>query len=122
MVVARAQAVLESRPMAASGGEEELQMFLREIDKAESRGDQASIARNWLARMRNQAPISESGILDQRQSDIPFEWSLFAFYFAVFMTAEGAFVLMGTKEYLQDAVGLTEMQAIRPGVTVYPWH
>lgn len=34
-------------------------------------------------------------------------------YLSIFLTAEGAFVLMAIKEYLQDLVGLTEMDLIK---------
>ena len=38
---------------------------------------------------------------------------LMLLYLSIFVTAEGAFILMAIKEYLQDLVGLTEMNLIQ---------
>jgi hypothetical protein len=35
------------------------------------------------------------------------------FYIAIFTCAEAAFILMAIKEYLQDLVGLSELELIR---------
>jgi hypothetical protein len=49
--------------------------------------------------------------------DIPGALGLVACYIGIFLTAEGAFVLMAIREYLQDLLGLTEGELIadRPG-------
>lgn len=46
-------------------------------------------------------------------SDIRYSSRLMILYLAIFLTAEAAFILMAIKEYLQDLVGLTEMDLIR---------
>lgn len=38
---------------------------------------------------------------------------LMLLYLSIFLTAEAAFIMMAVKEYLQDLVGLTEMDLIR---------
>lgn len=44
--------------------------------------------------------------------DIPGALGLVACYLGIFVAAEGAFVLMAIKEYLQDLLGLTERELI----------
>ena len=44
--------------------------------------------------------------------DIPGAIGLVACYLGIFLAAEGAFVLMALREYLQDALGLTEATLI----------
>lgn len=46
------------------------------------------------------------------QDTIPFASELMVYYLAIFLTAEASFILMAIKEYLQDLVGLTEMDLI----------
>jgi len=46
-------------------------------------------------------------------NDIPYSSGLMILYIAIFLTAEAAFIMMAIKEYLQDLVGLSEMDLIR---------
>ena len=45
-------------------------------------------------------------------NDIPFGSRLLLIYIGIFLTAEAAFVLMAIKEYLQDLLGLTDVNLI----------
>lgn len=46
-------------------------------------------------------------------NDIKYSSRLMILYIAIFLMAEAAFIMMAIKEYLQDLVGLTEMDLIR---------
>jgi hypothetical protein len=46
-------------------------------------------------------------------NDIQYSSRLMILYIAIFLTAEAAFIMMAIKEYLQDLVGLAEMDLIR---------
>jgi hypothetical protein len=46
-------------------------------------------------------------------NDIKYSSRLMILYIAIFLLAEAAFIMMAIKEYLQDLVGLTEMDLIR---------
>lgn len=48
--------------------------------------------------------------------EIPGSTGLVICYLGIFLSAEAAFVLMAIKEYLQDLLGLTEMELITAGV------
>jgi hypothetical protein len=53
-------------------------------------------------------------VLDKLElSDIPFAARLTRLYLGLFLCAEGAFILMAIREYLQDLLGLTEGELIR---------
>jgi hypothetical protein len=53
--------------------------------------------------------IASSIALDRTDlKDIPDGSLLISLYLAFFLTAEGAFILMATKEYLQDEIGISE--------------
>jgi len=49
----------------------------------------------------------------QSQNAIPYGNSLMALYLAMFICAECAFILMAIKEYLQDLLGITELDLIK---------
>ena len=71
---------------------------------------------DWVR--RGVAVGSTTEILDKTDyMDIPGSLGLVACYLGIFLAAEGAFVLMALREYLQDALGLTERTLIadRPG-------
>ena len=48
----------------------------------------------------------------QEQQQIPFAKKLMLYHIAIFLSAEAAFILMAIKEYLQDLLGLTELDLI----------
>jgi hypothetical protein len=45
---------------------------------------------------------------------IPYGGWLAVLYVAIFVSAEAAFILMALKEYLQDILGITDQQLIKP--------
>ena len=46
------------------------------------------------------------------QSEIPYRWNLMILYLGIFLTAESAFILMALKEYLQDLIGISELELL----------
>lgn len=46
-------------------------------------------------------------------NEIQYSSRLMILYLAIFLTAEAAFVMMAIKEYLQDIIGLSEMELMR---------
>ena len=71
----------------------------------------APIIKNWTAPT---APAPTFGeVLEKAQlTDLQYGSRLMVLYLAIFMLAEAAFVLMAIKEYLQDLIGLEEMDLI----------
>ncbi len=62
----------------------------------------------------SRADDTSKTILQQTDlNGIKYSSRLMILYLAIFLTAEAAFVIMAIKEYLQDLVGLTEMDLIR---------
>jgi hypothetical protein len=60
------------------------------------------------------AQVTDNTILETSyQSQVPEATKLMVYYLAFFMSLEGAFTLMALKEYLQDALGLSEQEIIR---------
>jgi hypothetical protein len=55
----------------------------------------------------------ESILKETNLNDIKYSSRLMILYVAIFLTAEAAFIMMAIKEYLQDLVGLTEMDLIK---------
>lgn len=47
------------------------------------------------------------------QNSIPYDLPIIATYIAVFVAAETAFILMALKEYLQDLIGIEEIELIQ---------
>lgn len=52
--------------------------------------------------------------------DIPNQWLLIAFYLAIFLFSEAAFILMALKEYLQDLLGLEDVSIINSYSKIQP--
>ena len=52
-------------------------------------------------------------LLMQSSLDNPFVFPARGYYVALFVTAEAAFIMMATKEYLQDLLGLEDREVIR---------
>lgn len=66
-------------------------------------------------------PVTFKGILTNTDlNDIPFGSRLLLIYVGIFLTAEAAFVLMAIKEYLQDLLGLTDVNLIGAQQTITP--
>ena len=53
-------------------------------------------------------------------NDIWYSSRLMILYIGIFVTAEAAFIMMAIREYLQDLVGLTEMDLIKGPCKGYP--
>lgn len=69
------------------------------------------ILNNWT--VPEVPPPTFSEVLEKAQlTDLQYGSRLMVLYLAIFMLAEAAFVLMAIKEYLQDLVGLEEMDLI----------
>jgi hypothetical protein len=45
--------------------------------------------------------------------DIAYYWQLMALYLLIYASAEGAFILMALKEYLQDLAGVSDLNLLR---------
>jgi hypothetical protein len=60
---------------------------------------------------------TRSGILSQSYLAVPYGTFLMALYICMFVTAEASFILMATREYIQDLLRLTDWEVIR-GVRV----
>ena len=59
--------------------------------------------------------LSDKWILSETDRGVLYNYNssiLMVYYMAIFITAEASFILMAIKEYLQDLVGLTEMDLI----------
>jgi hypothetical protein len=66
-------------------------------------------ARGVVGRFATTSSILEN--VDERS--IPYGLSLMLLYIGFFLSAEGAFILMATKEYLQDKAGISETALLR---------
>lgn len=68
----------------------------------------------------NNTPIDQvpkrKDVLQQTDISIPYGPQLAGFYLAIFFFAEFAFVVMATREYLQDVIALSDLQLIK-GIT-----
>jgi hypothetical protein len=82
-----------------------------------------------VASRKTQSPLPDDGTSRRPSADdvfknadlfeIPHGTQLMLLYIAVFTFAEAAFILMAIKEYLQDLVGLSELDLIRgPKTTI----
>ncbi|HUS11113.1 MAG TPA: hypothetical protein VMZ30_11670 [Pyrinomonadaceae bacterium] len=59
------------------------------------------------------AQVTDVRILETSyQSQVPEATKLMVYYLAFFMSLEGAFTLMALKEYLQDALGISDLEMI----------
>jgi len=66
------------------------------------------------ARTEEQYPTTFKGILSSTDlNDITYSSRLMIIYVGIFITAEAAFILMAIKEYLQDLLGLSDMDLIK---------
>lgn len=95
--------------------------YVAKLDRGEIKGDE--IDRNIFdeahARMAKRSAdlfpgldkytsFTEYTLKETDLTQIPFSWLLMGLYLAIFLTADGAFVLMALKEYLQDAMNISE--------------
>jgi len=55
---------------------------------------------------------TQSALQNVDLSFIPMAGTLIGYYLGIFLAAEAAFILMAIKEYLQDTVGLTDVELI----------
>jgi hypothetical protein len=70
-----------------------------------------AILKNWTVPTGPAPTFGE--VLEKAQlTDLQYGSRLMVLYLAIFMLAEAAFVLMAIKEYLQDLIGLEEMDLI----------
>jgi hypothetical protein len=76
--------------------------------------NQASETQRAPAFSEDQYPLTFKGILANTDlNEIPYGSRLMILYVGIFLTAETAFILMAIKEYLQDLVGLTDVDLIK---------
>jgi len=86
------------------------------IPRSERR-DSVSLATLVLAaaRTRRTSWRAQDALQTLEAPEIPFAGRLMRFYLATFLCAEGAFILMAIREYLQDLLALSEQSLILSG-------
>lgn len=92
-------------------GETESEVGYKEIlDSLKANAAQFSAS---LERDRDKYDTYSDYILNSTDlAHIKYDWQLMGLYLLVFIFAEGAFVLMALKEYLQDLLGVSDLQLL----------